>query len=140
MVPPANAPSRAPRASDGEARLGAPALLLLAWLVPGAAQVALGEVRKGVTLGLCIFTMFVLGLAFQGRIFPFQLSDPLVFLAAVAQWALGLPRLAAAFGGWGAGNVTAITYEYGSTFLITSGLLNALVVLDAYDRAAARAE
>ena len=83
--------------------------------------------------------MFALGVAFDGRIFPLQISDPLVFLAAVAQWVLGLPRLAAGLAGWGHGDVTAVTYEYGNTFLITGGLLNALVVLDAYDRAGARA-
>jgi len=35
--------------------------------------------------------------------------------------------------GYGAGNVIAVTYEYGNTFLIVSGLLNALVVIDAFD-------
>src|SRR6185369_12700668 len=130
MAPPQTAPSRAPRTmGDGEVAMGSPALLVLAWFVPGAAHVALGAVRKGVTVGACIFAMFLLGLAFHGRIFPLQLSDPLVFLAGVAQWALGLPRLAAAVGGWGGGLVTATTYEYGNTFLITSGLLNMLVIL-----------
>jgi hypothetical protein len=33
----------------------------------------------------------------------------------------------------GQGVVTAATYEYGNTFLIVSGLLNMLVVIDAYD-------
>jgi hypothetical protein len=33
----------------------------------------------------------------------------------------------------GAGTVTAVTYEYGNCFLIVSGLLNSLVVLDAFD-------
>jgi hypothetical protein len=46
-----------------------------------------------------------------------------------------VPRLLAAVAGAGAGNVVAVTYEYGNTFLIVAGLLNMLVVLDAYDRA-----
>ena len=39
--------------------------------------------------------------------------------------------------GWGKRrqDVVAITYEYGNTFLMASGLLNALVMLDVYDRA-----
>ena len=37
--------------------------------------------------------------------------------------------------GLGAGDVTSPTYEYGNTFLIVAGLLNALVVLDAIDLA-----
>jgi hypothetical protein len=32
----------------------------------------------------------------------------------------------------------AATYEYGNTFLIAGGLLNMLVMLDAFDRATGR--
>jgi hypothetical protein len=56
-----------------------------------------------------------------------------VFLSGVAQWAIGLPRLAALVGGFGAGDVIAATYEYGNTFLIVAGLLNTLLMLDTYD-------
>ena len=38
----------------------------------------------------------------------------------------------------GAGEVTATTFEYGNTFLIVAGLLNFLVILDAYDIAMGR--
>ena len=41
--------------------------------------------------------------------------------------------IAAAGLGLGQGVVTAVAYEYGNAFLIVSGLLNMLVVLDAYD-------
>jgi hypothetical protein len=58
-----------------------------------------------------------------------------VFGAAVAQWGAAVPRLIAGIAGVGDGDVVAITYEYGNTFLMASGLLNALVVLDVYDRA-----
>jgi hypothetical protein len=34
--------------------------------------------------------------------------------------------------------VVDATYEYGNTFLIVAGLLNLLVVLDAFDRARGR--
>ena len=82
--------------------------------------------------------MYIIGLACGGRLFPLQWSDPLVFLSGLAQWALGLPRLAAWLGGFGQGDVVAATYEYGNTFLIAGGLLNTLVVLDAYDIATGR--
>jgi hypothetical protein len=58
-----------------------------------------------------------------------------VFLAAIAQWAAGLPHLAATLAGAGRGDLVAVSYEYGNTFLIVAGLLNMLVVLDALDRA-----
>ena len=45
--------------------------------------------------------------------------------------------MASAFG-LGAGDVRAVGYEYGNAFLIVSGLLNMLVVIDAYDIAVGR--
>jgi hypothetical protein len=77
--------------------------------------------------------MFALGVALQGRIFPFDLSQPLVALEALADLGAGVPYFIARALGYGAGNVIAVTYEYGNTFLIVAGLLNALVVIDAYD-------
>jgi hypothetical protein len=38
----------------------------------------------------------------------------------------------------GAGNVISPTYEYGNAFLIVAGLLNLLVVTDAWDLALGR--
>ena len=111
---------------------------VLAWWVPGAGHFLQGHVRKAVTFFVVLVAMFAIGLAFGGRLFPFQFADPLVFLIAVAEWTIALPRLVAGLGGWGAGNVVAVTYEYGNTFLIVSGLLNALVLLDAVDRATGR--
>jgi hypothetical protein len=109
-----------------------------AWLIPGAGHLLHGQGRKAVVFGVVLVAMFAIGLASNGRLFPFDASQPLVLLAAGAQWMLGLPRLAAAVGGWGRGEVTAITFEYGNTFLIAAGLLNILVVLDAFDRASGR--
>ena len=111
---------------------------ILAWLVPGAGHLLVGQVRKGLIFFGILGSMTVLGLVFGGRLFPFQASEPLVFLAAAAQWALGLPRLLAAFAGAGSGDVVAATYDYGNTFLIASGLLNVLVLFDASDLARGR--
>ena len=82
--------------------------------------------------------MFAVGLMLKGRLFPFELSQPLVALAAFATLGNGLPYVFASLLGVGQGVVTAASYEYGNTFLIVSGLLNMLVVLDAYDIAIGR--
>jgi hypothetical protein len=111
---------------------------VLAWCVPGAGHLLMGYGRKGLTFFAVLVAMFGIGLAFGGRLFPFQLGEPLVFLAAIAQWTQAVPRVIAAMTGLGAGNVVAVTYEYGNTFLIVSGLLNALVLLDAVDLATGR--
>jgi len=95
-------------------------------------------VQKGVVFLVALTTMFGLGLLLQGRLFPFDLSEPLVALAAFANAGLGLPWIAGRALGLGNGIVTAVTYEYGNTFLIVAGLLNFLVMLDAYDIGAGR--
>ena len=106
---------------------------VLAWFVPGAGHFLAGQTRKAAIFFVVLGGMFVLGLMFSGQLFAFDTSDPLVFLAALAQWALGGPRLLAALAGGGQGDVVAVTYEYGNTFFIVAGLLNSLIVLDATD-------
>lgn len=82
--------------------------------------------------------MFATGLALNGRLFPFEFAQPLVALAAFATLGNGLPYVLATMMRLGQGVVTAASYEYGNTFLIVSGLLNMLVVIDAYDIALGR--
>jgi hypothetical protein len=77
-------------------------------------------------------------LLLQGRLFPFEPTQPLVLLAAFADLGNGLPYFLAKALGHGAGRVVAVTYEYGNAFAIVAGLLNMLVVLDAYDIAEGR--
>jgi hypothetical protein len=108
-------------------------LCVAAWLVPGAGHIWLGRRQKGIVFLVALPLMFAIGLLLHGRVFPFELSEPLVALAAAADLGAGAPWVIARMADAGAGVVTATTYEYGNTFLIVSGLLNALVVLDAFD-------
>jgi hypothetical protein len=109
-----------------------------AWALPGAGHLWLGRRQKGVVFLAALLAMFVLGLWLEGRIFPLEPSEPLVALAAIANFGVGVPWLLARMFDLGSGTVTAVTYEYGNSFLIVAGLLNFLVILDAYDIAAGR--
>jgi hypothetical protein len=113
-------------------------LCLASWAIPGAGHLWLGRRSKGLVFLIALPLMFAIGLAIHGRLFPFDLSEPLVGLAAVADLGAGLAYFAASLLGFGAGDVRAITYEYGNAFLIVAGLLNLLVVIDAYDVAMGR--
>jgi hypothetical protein len=118
---------------------GALALVCLAaWAVPGAAHVWLGRRQKAAVFFVALLTMFVSGLLLKGRLFPFELSEPLVALAAFANAGMGLSWIVAHLMNAGGGVVTAPSYEYGNCFLIVAGLLNFLVILDAYDVAVGR--
>jgi len=113
-------------------------LCLASWAIPGAGHLWLGRRSKGLIFLLALPLMFGIGLAIHGRLFPFDLTEPLVALAAVADLGVGLPYFIGSAMGFGAGDVRAVTYEYGNAFLIVAGLLNLLVVIDAYDVALGR--
>ena len=110
----------------------------VAWFIPGAGHLWLGRRQKGVVFLAALSLMFAFGLWLEGRLFPFEVTQPLVVLAAIADLGLGLPYVVAKALGVGAGRVVAITYEYGNTFVIVAGLLNMLVVLDVFDIAKGR--
>jgi hypothetical protein len=113
-------------------------LCMAAWAIPGAGHFWLGRIQKGLVFLLALTAMFAIGLFLNGRLFPFEVTEPLVALAAFANAGLGLPWIAGRSLGLGAGVVTAPTYEYGNCFLIVAGLLNFLVILDAFDIAVGR--
>jgi hypothetical protein len=113
-------------------------ICLAAWAIPGAGHLLLGRVQKGVTFFITLTLMFAFGLWLQGRLFPIEISQPLVALAALADLGIGIPFFIARAMGAGAGRVVALTYEYGNAFLIVAGLMNMLVVLDAFDIAQGR--
>src|SRR3972149_12224166 len=101
-----------------------------AWLVPGLGHLMLGRTRRALTFFLFVTGMFALGLYLRGELFPLDTSEPLTFLAGLAEIGAGLPFFAAKLLGMGSGEVTALTYEYGYTFCIVAGLLNTTIMLD----------
>lgn len=110
------------------------------WLLPGLSHVALGRWRRGLTFTVCVLTMFVLGIAMQGRLYT-ATPDPtlpafgllLHWLAFVADAGVGIAYFAAERLGYGGGILSSPNYDYGSAYLWVSGLLNYLIVLDAFD-------
>jgi hypothetical protein len=111
---------------------------LAAWAVPGAGHLWFGHRFKGLVFLVILPLMFAVGLWLEGRLFPFEPSQPLVALASLADVGIGFTFIISKALGLGRGNVVAITYEYGNAFLIVSGLLNILVVIDAWDIALGR--
>jgi hypothetical protein len=125
-----------PHARPAPSRI--PLILAVAWAIPGAGHLWLGRRQKGLIFLATLTSMFAFGLWLEGRLFPFQLSQPLVALMAVADLGMGAPYVLARAMGAGEGRVVAMTYEYGNTFMIVAGLLNVLVVFDAFDVAEGR--
>ena len=113
-------------------------MCLASWAIPGAGHLLLGRVQKGLTFLIALTLMFLCGLWLEGRLFPVEIRQPLVALAALADMGIGVAFFIARQMGAGAGRVVALTYEYGNAFLIVAGLMNMLVVLDAFDVAQGR--
>ncbi len=113
-------------------------ICVAAWAVPGVGHLWLGRYQKGLVLLIALPLVFATGLLFDGRLFPFELGQPLVALAAFADVGMGMPYLIATLMGGGAGEVVHQNFEYGNAFLIVAGLLNMLVVLDVFDVAEGR--
>lgn len=108
------------------------------WLVPGLGHVLLGRWGRGIVFGAAIIAMFVLGLGMKGRLYGVLPAEPLHVFAFIANAGAGLCYVIARLVGLGDGVLSNPDYDYGSTYLWVAGLLNYLVLLDAFDIAQGR--
>ena len=110
-------------------------------LVPGLGHLLLRRWIRGGLLLVSVSLMFALGLQMQGALTaPPGAGEWLSFktLNAFANVGVGLPYLIARSQNWGVGVPTSQTADYGWLFLVVAGLLNYLIVLDAFDVARGR--
>ena len=115
--------------------------MILAFLVPGAGHLFLGRRTRAAGFFVIIVFLFFAGLQIDGALYTLaesrgQLLKLLATLGSMGSGALYF--VANAMGEHG--SVTSITYEYGTTFTLTAGLMNLLLVLDCYDIAVGRKE
>ncbi|MGE5414222.1 MAG: DUF6677 family protein [Syntrophomonadaceae bacterium] len=112
------------------------AAMVLAWLVPGLGHYYLGRRKTAIAFAAIVAVTFLLGLSFQGRLYTVEEGQPLTILATFAVYGAGLLNLAArAISDNPGGIILSPTYEYGCAYLLTAGLMNLLLVLDAHDLA-----
>lgn len=111
---------------------------VLAWALPGLGHLSMGRVLRGLVFGLVIMSLFIGGIVLDGQVYRPQSGMPLTYLAAFGAAGVGLPYVVAHAAGHGGGDLASPTFDYGNTFTLVAGLLNLLVVLDAYDVAAGR--
>jgi TM2 domain-containing membrane protein YozV len=115
--------------------------MLLAWAIPGSGHLYLGRRGRGLAFFAIVVLMFVVGLFIDGSLYTIASSrgSLLRMLASYASMGSGfLYFLAGRIGA--AGDAVSNTFEYGSTFVLTAGLMNLLLVLDCYDIALGRKE
>lgn len=106
----------------------------LAWVFPGLGHAYLGRRRTALLYALIVAVMFLAGLSFEGRLYSIEPGQPLTILASFAVYGAGTLNLAARLlSDNPGGTVLAVTYEYGCAYLLTAGLMNLLLMLDAWD-------
>ena len=115
--------------------------MVLAFLLPGAGHFYLGKKGRALAFFCIVVVMFALGLSIDGDLYTVSRSGGalLRILASLGSMGSGvLYFVGAAMGTHG--DVTSITYEHGTAFTITAGLMNLLLVLDSFDISEGRKE
>jgi TM2 domain-containing membrane protein YozV len=113
--------------------------MLLAWAIPGSGHLYLGRRGRAIVFFVIVVTLFVVGLSIEGSLYTLSSSRGswLRAMASYASMGSGFLYFLASRKG-AAGNIVSDTFEYGSTFMLTAGLMNLLLVLDCYDIANGR--
>jgi hypothetical protein len=108
--------------------------MFLAWAIPGAGHLFLGRRGRASIFFVVVAVLFLIGISIDGGLYTFASSQGswLKLLASLASMGSGLLYFVAKRFGV-PGDVVSATFEYGSTFTLTAGLMNLLLVLDCYD-------
>jgi hypothetical protein len=107
-------------------------------LVPGLGHAVLRKWDRAVVFLAAISTMFALGLHLNGSLFSPDFSDFFAILKFVAEAGAGLIYWLSWLRGMGTGDPAVYAYYFGNLFIYTAGLLNMLIIVDAFDIAMGR--
>lgn len=138
MATPTQVAAPAPQ-SIATVRSPIPILALIAgWLIPGAGHLLIGKPIRAALLFLAIVGMFLVGINLQGKIYAPNTGDLLDILGFVGQLGSGMLFGLAHLFDWGQPAVTNALGDYGTKFIVVSGLLNIVSAIDAHSLANGR--
>lgn len=121
-------PYQGPRQSAGMVAL----VIVAAWLVPGAGHFLMKRWGRGALLLLSVAAMFVIGVLMEGKIYHANTGDILDMLGFVGDIGAGGLYLVSRMMDIGRGAIQLATADYGTKYIIVSGLLNIMCIVDAY--------
>ncbi|HLY54374.1 MAG TPA: DUF6677 family protein [Stellaceae bacterium] len=139
-VPPAPSPSQDAQAAQPLPAAQAVMAVALAWLVPGLGHLYLKRVARGVIFFLLVIVAIGIGCGLQGNLYRPMQGQWLTYLATFGEIGMGVPYFVLRYGLRYEGQQEAAGFEYGTAFLLTAGLMNLLLVLDAWDIASGQKE
>jgi hypothetical protein len=111
---------------------------LAAALIPGLGHAVLRKWDRALVFLASISIMFALGLYLRGSLFSPDFSDLFATLKFTADAGTGSLYWICRLRGLGIGEPAAYSYDFGNVFIYTAGLLNMLVIVDAFDIALGR--
>ena len=127
---------RPPGGGEAEERPGAGhalAAALLAWAVPGLGHFYLGRRVRAIAFCAIVLISLATGVALDGNLYRTVPDQPLSFFATIGCMGMGAPYFLARWVFGYEGDIEGAGYEYGSAFILTAGLMNLLLILDALD-------
>jgi hypothetical protein len=133
-------PSAAPAAAERQSRINPYLAVIAAWLVPGAGHLLLGRARRALLFFVLVVASVAIGCQLHGNLYQVIPGQPLTWLATAGTMGMGLPYFVLRYLLGYQGEVVAAGYEYGTAFILTAGLMNLLLVLDAWDIALGKKE
>lgn len=107
--------------------------VLSAWLVPGLGHFYLKRRRRGLAFFVLVVAAILIGCRLEGNLYQVVGGQPLTILATLASMGMGFAYFLLRYFFHYQGNIIGAGYEYGTAFLLTAGLMNLLLVLDAWD-------
>jgi hypothetical protein len=124
----------APQPAPLPVRRGNPAVAVLsAWLIPGLGHFYLRRRLRGAAFLVLVLVSVLVGCWLEGNLYQVVRGQPLTILATFASMGMGFPYFLLRYALHYQGNIMGAGYEYGTAFLLTGGLMNLLLVLDAWD-------
>jgi hypothetical protein len=128
----ANSTSKAKTAEAAPVNMLAVLAPAVGWLIPGAGHMIQKRWIRGLLILVSVATLFLLGLAMQGRIYKANGGDILDILGFIGDVGAGGLYIVTLALDWGQGAIAFATADYGTKFMIVAGLLNFIAVADAY--------
>lgn len=126
---------------EPQAAVGNPVVaVMLAWLIPGLGHVFLKRWVRGLCFLLLVLTCIGVGCALGGNLYRVVPDQPLSILATLGSMGMGLPYFLLRYFLHYEKDIVGAGYEYGTAFLLTAGLMNLLLVMDAWDIARGKKE
>jgi len=105
---------------------------ILGWILPGAGHLMQKKWLRGLLLMGSIVLMFVLGIYMEGKIYKPNTGDLLDMLGFVGDAGAGGLYIISRIMDLGTAPIAHATADYGTNFIVISGLLNVMAMVDAY--------